>query len=107
MSETPLSLEATLDFARSLLGEDRAFAAHEVLEVRWKTCPAEERKLWQGLAQLCVGLTHFARGNRVGAERLVERAAGRLVEYELGGGPTYDLDLAELIACSRNHVQKA
>nr|WP_246224112.1 DUF309 domain-containing protein [Pseudarthrobacter psychrotolerans] len=40
----------------------RPFAAHEVLEARWKAGPAEERNLWQGLAQICVGLTHAARG---------------------------------------------
>ncbi|WP_211882206.1 DUF309 domain-containing protein, partial [Pseudarthrobacter albicanus] len=45
------------------------FAAHEVLEARWKAGPAEERNLWQGLAQICVGLTHAARGNSVGAHR--------------------------------------
>jgi hypothetical protein len=39
------------------------FAAHEVLEARWKAGPDEERDLWQGLAQICVGLTHAARGN--------------------------------------------
>ncbi|MEW1808906.1 DUF309 domain-containing protein [Pseudarthrobacter sp. NPDC080039] len=36
----------------------RPFAAHEVLEARWKAGPAMERDLWQGLAQICVGLAH-------------------------------------------------
>ena len=74
ISEEPLSPEATLGYARELLDEGRPFAAHEALEVRWKSCPDYERELWQGLAQLCVGLTHQARGNAVGASRLVERA---------------------------------
>ena len=104
VSEEPLPPEETLAFARSLLDEGRPFAAHEVFEVRWKTCPAEERDLWQGLAQLCVGLTHALRGNQVGAARLVERAAGRLVRYDGTGGPTYGLDLPEVIDCARRRV---
>jgi hypothetical protein len=104
ISEEPLPPEETLAYAHRLLDEGRPFAAHEALEVRWKSCPDEERALWQGLAQLCVGLTHQARGNAVGAARLVERAAGRLEAYEQTGGPTYALDLPELVACVRRHV---
>jgi hypothetical protein len=104
-SEEPLPPEKTLAYARSLLDEGRPFAAHEALEVRWKSCPNEERALWQGLAQLCVGLTHQARGNAVGASRLVERAADRLEAYEQTHGPTYGLDLAALVACARVRVQ--
>jgi|SRR5664280_3772453 len=84
----------------------RPFAAHEVLEARWKTGPAEERDLWQGLAQLCVGLTHASRGNSVGALRLVERGAGRLGSYGTGGGPTYGLDLTAVVACARGQAAK-
>lgn len=104
ISEEPRSPEATLAYARSLLDEGRPFAAHEALEVRWKSCPEEERELWQGLAQLCVGLTHHERGNAVGASRLVERAAQRLQHYEQTQAPTYGLDLAALIGCARDQV---
>jgi hypothetical protein len=104
ISEEPRSPEGTLAYARALLDEGRPFAAHEALEVRWKSCPDEERELWQGLAQLCVGLTHQARGNAVGASRLVERAAGRLETYELTSGPTFGLDLPALVACARAKV---
>ena len=107
ISEEPRSPEDTLAYARELLDDGRPFAAHEALEVRWKSCPDEERELWQGLAQLCVGLTHQARGNAVGASRLVERAAERLEAYELGAGPTYGLDLSALTACARDHVQES
>ena len=105
ISEEPLSPEATLAYARALLEEGRPFAAHEALEVRWKSCPDEERELWQGLAQLCVGLTHQARGNAVGASRLVERAQGRLEAYGRTGAPTYGLDLAALVACTRTRTE--
>lgn len=107
ISEEPLSAEATLAYARALLDDGRPFAAHEALEVRWKSGPEEERELWQGLAQLCVGLTHHERGNAVGASRLVERAAGRLASYEQGAAPTYGLDLQELVACARSRVRDA
>ncbi len=67
-----------LALAQSLLDEGRAFGAHEVLEAVWKACPADERDLWQGLAQLCVGVTHAQRGNVVGGARLLRRGAGLL-----------------------------
>lgn len=104
ISEEPLPPAETLAYARGLLDEGRPFAAHEALEVRWKSCPDEERALWQGLAQLCVGLTHQARGNSVGASRLIERASGRLEAYEQSQGPTFGLDLTALVACARLQV---
>ena len=67
--EEALPPDRTVEVARALVEEGRPFAAHEVLEARWKAGPEEERDLWQGLAQLCVGLTHAARGNAVGAAR--------------------------------------
>ena len=107
ISEQPLWPEPTLAYARALLNDGRPFAAHEALEVRWKSCPEEERDLWQGLAQLCVGLTHQARGNAVGASRLVERAAALLEAYQQASRPTYGLDLAVLVECARARVQSA
>jgi predicted metal-dependent hydrolase len=87
-----------------LVQAGRAFAAHEVLEARWKAGPAEERDLWQGLAQICVGLTHAARGNSVGAVRLIERGAARLEEYDAGDGSTYGLDLTAVVSCARDQM---
>jgi hypothetical protein len=102
--EEALPPAETLEVARSLVGAGRPFAAHEVLEARWKAGPGEERDLWQGLAQLCVGLTHAARGNRVGAVRLIDRGAARLEIYDAAGGPTYGLDLAGVIGCARDRA---
>ena len=59
--------------AQRLLDAGRPFHAHEVLEGTWKAAPAAERDLWQGLAQLAVGLTHRARGNAAGAATLLRR----------------------------------
>lgn len=104
VSEEQLPPRETLRVARSLLQEGRPFAAHEILEVRWKTGPPQERELWQGLAQLCVGLTHSARGNHTGAARLVERGALRLASYQQGGAETYGLDLDAVLVCARGRT---
>ncbi|MFE0751013.1 DUF309 domain-containing protein [Gordonia sp. NPDC058843] len=96
VSEEPLPPEETIALAQQLLSEGRPFSAHEVYETRWKSCPPDERPLWQGLAQLCVGLTHHRRGNHVGARRLYDRAAARLVGYEESGGWTYGMDLQSI-----------
>jgi hypothetical protein len=104
VSEEPLPPLETVERARELVEQGRAFAAHEVLEARWKAGPDEERDLWQGLAQLCVGLTHAARGNAKGAARLVDRGAARLAACRESHGPTYGVDLATVVDCARERV---
>ncbi len=101
---TPVPEEAlppgeTVTLARELVDAGRPFAAHEVLEARWKAGPAAENDLWQGLAQLCVGLTHQARGNPVGARRLLDRGRARLTSYLAAGGPSYGVQLDKVLAC--------
>jgi predicted metal-dependent hydrolase len=90
--------------AQRLINQGRPFAAHEVYEARWKAGPDEERDLWQGLAQLCVGITHAGRGNVVGARRLVERGTQRLKAYGEAGGPTYGLDLSAEVTRARGQL---
>lgn len=68
----------TLAYAQDLLDAGLAFYAHEVLEAAWKTGPDDERMLWQGLAQLAVGITHIQRGNTSGAAALLSSAAAKL-----------------------------
>jgi uncharacterized protein len=68
----------TLSEAQQLLDAGRPFHAHEVLEDAWKTGPEYQRDLWRGLAQLAVGLTHAARGNRAGAVTLLDRGVRSL-----------------------------
>jgi hypothetical protein len=106
VSEDPLPPDETLVEARRLVEDGRPFSAHEVLEARWKAGPDEERDLWQGLAQLCVGLTHAARGNHVGAGRLVDRAVVHLERYGAVDGPTYGLDLGAVVDCVRRDVAR-
>jgi predicted metal-dependent hydrolase len=84
----------TLAYAQVLLDRGLAFNAHEVLEVAWKNGPGDERMLWQGLAQLAVGITHVQRGNATGALALLRRASARLAHYER---PPYAIDAAGLV----------
>ncbi len=85
--------------AQRLLGEGRPFHAHEVLEASWKAAPAAERDMWQGLAQVAVGLTHALRGNAPGAVALLRRGADRLSGYPAPG--PHDVDVAGLArSCS-------
>lgn len=85
----------SLAWAQDLLDRGLAFNAHEVLEGAWKSSPDGERMLWQGLAQLAVGITHIQRGNTKGAMSLLERAAERI---GYGDGPApYGIDATRLI----------
>lgn len=70
--------------AERLLGADLPFQAHDVFEDLWKrrrSAGASDTVLWQGLAQLCVGLTHLQRGNRTGAVALLRRGADNLAAF--------------------------
>ena len=99
--EQALPPDEALTLAQALLDEGRAFAAHEVLEASWKAAPEPERALWQGLAQLCVGVTHLQRGNAVGGARLLRRGAAHLPP-----GPPYGIDpgLAGLAVAAADRV---
>ena len=81
--------------AQRLLDAGMPFHAHEVLEASWKAAPDEERDLWQGLAQLAVGLTHVLRGNPAGATTLLQRARRRLSLY--ADAPPYGIDADGLV----------
>lgn len=83
----------TVAYAQDLLNQGRAFHAHEVFEAAWKNGPDDERTLWQGLAQLAVGITHVQRGNHRGAATLLRRAAALL--HEVPDSP-HDIDIARL-----------
>lgn len=70
-----------VELAEERLRADQPFAAHEILEAMWKAADPKERDLWQGLAQIAVGLTHVQRGNAVGARTLLLRGADRIAAY--------------------------
>ena len=104
VSEEPLPPDETLATARELVRAGRPFSAHEVLEARWKAGPSEERDLWQGLAQVCVAMTHAARGNQVGAHRLFDRAAERLTAFAATGRSAHGVDLEAVVESARAHI---
>ncbi|MFF0815776.1 DUF309 domain-containing protein [Rhodococcus sp. NPDC003318] len=85
----------TIALAQRLLDDTLPFHAHEVLEDAWKSAPDAERPLWQGLAQLAVGLTHLLRGNRAGARSLLERGRERIRPY--AAQPPHGLAVAGLL----------
>lgn len=68
--------------ARAYLADGLPFHAHEVLEMRWRCCADDERVLWRALAQAAAGVTHAARGNPTGAERLHDRASATIAAYD-------------------------
>ena len=94
--------------ADQLLREGRPFHAHEVLEAAWKSAPSRERDLWQGLAQIAVGLTHARRGNARGAAALLRRGAQRVRSHQDQPGPTaapeqdhpYGMDIPGVLAAA-------
>ncbi len=94
----------SLAWAQDLLDRGLAFHAHEVLEGAWKSCPAAERPLWQGLAQLAVGITHVQRGNLTGAVRLLERGGERI--GSLDDPAPHGVDAAGLITHANSLIDE-
>jgi predicted metal-dependent hydrolase len=52
-----------------------------VLEDVWRAAAADERDFFQGLVHVAVAWYQAGRGNRVGCERQLEKAARRLGPY--------------------------
>lgn len=90
-----LSPQRALLQAQQLLDTGRPFHAHEVLEGVWKSAPLAERPLWQGLAQLAVGVTHLRRGNDSGAQTVLARGRGNLADF--ADQPPYGIDVVGLL----------
>jgi predicted metal-dependent hydrolase len=64
-----------------LIRRGEFFGAHEELEDAWRAAPEEERDFFQGLVHVAVAWYQAGRGNRVGCERQLEKAARRLGPY--------------------------
>ncbi|MGH3779508.1 MAG: DUF309 domain-containing protein [Pseudonocardiaceae bacterium] len=94
-----LSPDDAVREAQRLIDVGYPFHAHEVFEEVWKATSGVHRELWQGLAQLAVGLTHAQRGNPKGAVALLRRGADRIDPY--AAEPPHGLDIAGLAAHSR------
>ena len=85
----------SLPLAQRYLDDGMPFHAHDVLEGTWKATTGDDRELWQGLAQLAVGLTHLLRGNAAGAVTLITRGRDRLTPYR--AAPPHGVDVVGLV----------
>jgi uncharacterized protein len=74
-SVSGLADDAVWALALRYLDRGLPFHAHEIFEARWRDAPQADRDAWQALAQWAAAITHEARGNGVGAQRLARRAA--------------------------------
>jgi uncharacterized protein len=57
------------------------FEAHETLEDVWRASEPAEKDFFQGLVHVAVAWYQAGRGNRVGCERQLEKAARRLTPF--------------------------
>jgi predicted metal-dependent hydrolase len=78
-----------------LIRRGEFFAAHEELEDAWRAAEPAERDFYQGLVHVAVAWYQAGRGNRVGCERQLEKAARRLSPY----APEHDgVDVTSVLA---------
>ena len=70
-----------LETGLELIRRGEYFAAHEELEDAWRAAAPEERDFYQGLVHVTVAWYQAGRGNQVGCERQLEKAARRLGPY--------------------------
>jgi hypothetical protein len=83
-----------LETGLELIRRGEYFAAHEELEDAWRAADPEERDFYQGLVHVAVAWYQAGRGNRVGCERQLEKAARRLGPY----APRYrGIDVASIL----------
>jgi hypothetical protein len=64
-----------------LIRRGEYFAAHEELEIAWRSADAGERDFCQGLVHVAVAWYQAGRGKRIGCERQLEKARRRLSPY--------------------------
>lgn len=72
---------ADLDRGLELARNGDYFAAHEALEDAWRAAEPGEKDFFQGLVHVVVAWHQADRGNRVGCERQLEKAARRLAPF--------------------------
>ena len=57
------------------------FEAHETWEEIWLAAPEPTRTFLQGIIQVAAAFHHFTRGNRAGAQSLLEAGLKKLVRF--------------------------
>ena len=96
--DAQFSADEGITFAQQLLDDGYAFAAHDVFEALWKASAPDEQRLWRGLAQIAVGLTHVQRGNIAGAVALLRRGADAIE----AGTTRHGVDIDGIVARVRS-----
>ena len=87
--------DAALAEGLELLRRGEYFAAHEEIEIAWRSAPAEDRDFCQGLVHVAVAWYQAGRGRRTGCERQLEKASRRLLPY----APThFGVDVSAVLA---------
>jgi predicted metal-dependent hydrolase len=76
--EPSKSVSTDLDSGLDLARRGDYFAAHEALEDAWRASDPSEKDFFQGLVHVVVAWYQAGRGNQVGFERQLEKAARRL-----------------------------
>ena len=70
-----------LERGLELIRAGQYFEAHEELELAWRAAEPGERDFYQGLVHVTVAWYQAGRGNAVGFERQLDKAARRLAAY--------------------------
>ena len=97
----PIIGRVTLARGLQLIRDGAYFEAHEELELAWREAAPEERDFYQGLVHVAVAWYQAGRGNRVGCERQLEKAARRLTGYAPSHrGVDVDVVLADVATAS-------
>ena len=74
-------MESGLDRGLAQIANGEYFEAHETLEDVWRAADPAEKDFFQGLVHVAVAWYQAGRGNRVGCERQLEKAARRLTPF--------------------------
>jgi len=77
-------LKVNSEFLRGLeqFNQQEFYDCHETLEDVWRHDESSEREMIQGIIQIAVGYYHCLRGNRAGAEKLLNRGLYRIKKFE-------------------------
>jgi predicted metal-dependent hydrolase len=87
--------DSHLEAGLELIRRGAYFAAHEELELAWRSAAPDERDFHRGLVHVAVAWYQAGRGRRTGCERQLEKARRRLAAY----APAHlGVDVASLLA---------
>ena len=76
------TIETLFEEGKSKYLRGEYFDAHEIWEDLWSDYYLIDRKLIQGLIQLCVSLVHLGNGNLKGAKSLLKKSIEKFSQFE-------------------------